>query len=169
MHFCNCRSHIFFKDETVENALQNVRRSKEKINLEKSAKNGFDVKLGRGGIREIEFIAQALQLAFGGKDAWLRSPHTLISLSRLADRKYISEQELTDLFEAYYFLRRLEHRLQMEHGVQTHFLPDDLEKRLLIAQRMGIHFVADFNAELDVHVANVEGCFTRIFGEDFET
>ena len=160
--------YVFSEKETVENALQNVRRSKEKIDLEKTAKNGFDVKLGRGGIREIEFIAQALQLAFGGKDKWVRAPHTLISLSRLADRKYISEKELTDLFEAYYFLRRLEHRLQMEHGVQTHFLPNDLEKRLLIAQRMGVHFVADFNKELDIHTKNVVACFKRIFGEDFE-
>jgi len=164
----NVTPYVFSEKETAENALQNVRRSKEKINLEKKAKNGFDVKLGRGGIREIEFIAQALQLAFGGKDKWVRAPHTLISLSRLADRKYISEKELTDLFEAYYFLRRLEHRLQMEHGVQTHFLPDDLEKRLLIAQRMGVYFVADFNKELEMHTKNVDACFKRIFGEDFE-
>ncbi|MGI8668536.1 MAG: hypothetical protein ACR2J3_01680, partial [Aridibacter sp.] len=131
------------------------------------SKNGFDVKLGKGGIREIEFIAQALQLAYGGKDKWLRSPHTLISLSRLADRNLLTETELTQLFETYDFLRRLEHRLQMENGLQTHLLPDDLEKRLTISKRMGIFFVADFNAELEKHTKNVNRIFTKIFGKEF--
>lgn len=158
---------VFSVDETVENALENVRRSKQQIDFEKISKNGFDVKLGKGGIREIEFIAQALQLAYGGKDQWLRSPHTLISLSRLADRNLFSEKELTKLFEAYDFLRRLEHRLQMENGLQTHFLPDDLEKRLMVSKRMGIFFVADFNSELKKHTANVHQIFTKVFGEEF--
>jgi glutamate-ammonia-ligase adenylyltransferase len=99
--------------KTIENALRNVRLSKEKINLEKTSGKGFNVKLGRGGIREIEFIAQALQLAHAGRDRWLRAPHTLISLSRLTDRKLLAETDLTELFEAYSFLRCLEHRQQM--------------------------------------------------------
>ena len=66
---------VFSKKETVESALRNVRLSKEKIDLGQINSRGYDVKLGRGGIREIEFIAQALQLAYGGRDKWLRSPH----------------------------------------------------------------------------------------------
>lgn len=111
------RRTVFSRNETVENALENVRLSKEKINREKIKSENFNVKLGRGGIREIEFIAQALQLAYGGRDRWLqKASHTLISLSRLADRKLLSQIELTELFEAYGFLRALEHRLQMENG-----------------------------------------------------
>ncbi|MEO6588890.1 MAG: glutamine-synthetase adenylyltransferase, partial [Pyrinomonadaceae bacterium] len=94
--FENVKDFVFSKNVTVENALENVRLSKEKINLNKQAKNGFDVKLGKGGIREIEFIAQALQLAYGGRDEWLRAPHTLISLWRLADRGLLTETELTE-------------------------------------------------------------------------
>ncbi len=165
--FASVESEVFSKELKVEDALRNVRRSKEKINLEKSSKDSFNVKLGKGGIREIEFIAQALQLAYGGGDEWLRSPHTLISLSRLADRNLITESELTELFEAYDFLRRLEHRLQMENGLQTHKLTYDLEKRLIISQRMGIHFVADFNEIFDNHTNAVDRIFTRIFGENF--
>ena len=90
-----------------------------------SESRGFNVKLGRGGIREIEFIAQALQLAHGGRDAWLHAPHTLISLGRLADRGLIAERERTELSDAYDFLRTVEHRLQMEHGLQTHTVPED--------------------------------------------
>ncbi|MGI8410039.1 MAG: glutamine-synthetase adenylyltransferase, partial [Pyrinomonadaceae bacterium] len=127
---------VFSAEETVENALSNVRHSKEKIDFVHKADKSYDVKLGRGGIREIEFIAQAMQLAYGGKDRWLRSPHTLISLARLADRKLVSETELTELFDAYEYFRHLEHILQMEHGLQTHTVPNETAKRFLVAKRM---------------------------------
>ncbi len=159
--------YVFSKDITIEEALKNVSLSKQKIDLEKIAQNGFDVKLGVGGIREIEFIAQALQLAYGGKDKWLRSPHTLISLTRLADRDLFTETELTQLSEAYSFLRRLEHRLQMENGLQTHLLPDNLEKRIVISKRMEIYFVADFNEELEKHTTNVNQIFKKVFGVEY--
>lgn len=161
--FAEIEPIVFSKNETVENALENVRLSKEKINLNQQAKNGFDVKLGAGGIREIEFISQALQLAYGGRDEWLRASHTLISLTRLADRELLSDAELTELSGAYKFLRRVEHRLQMENGLQTHLVPDDPEKRLLIARRMNIFFFADFNKELEFHTANVKRIFERVF------
>ncbi len=156
---------VFSTTATVEDSLKNVRLSKEKINLEKNAENGFNVKLGRGGIREIEFIAQALQLAYGGKDAWLRVPHTLMSLSRLADRKLISELELTHLFEAYDFLRKLEHRLQMKNGLQTHLVSNDLEKRLLVAKYMLFNDLGSFNEQLSYHTNNVSNVFSRVFSE----
>jgi glutamate-ammonia-ligase adenylyltransferase len=66
-----------------------------------------------------------LQLAFGGDDAWLRTSHTLVTLGRLAERSLITEREHSQLSDAYHFLRALEHRLQMEHGLQTHALPVD--------------------------------------------
>lgn len=161
--FAEVENFVFSKDETVENALENVRLSKEKINFEKSSDKGFDVKLGKGGIREIEFMAQALQLAYGGHDEWLRSPHTLITLARLADRKLLNEKELTELFDAYEFLRRLEHLLQMENGLQTHLVPDDAERRFLFAKRMNCADLQEFNEALNFHTANVNRIFTRIF------
>ena len=164
--FGKIESNVFSKTETVENALRNVRLSKEKINLEKTSGVNFNVKLGKGGIREIEFIAQALQLAFAGKDRWLRAPHTLISLARLADRKLFSETELTELFEAYEFLRRLEHRLQMENGLQTHTLPNDSGKRLLLSKRMNCADLPTFEAALGSHTGNVNRIFSRIFGDE---
>jgi len=156
--------NVFSVDETVENALRNVRLSKEKINVEKTSDRGFNVKLGKGGIREIEFIAQALQLARGGQDEWLREPHTLISLNRLADRGLISDAELTELFDAYEFLRRLEHRLQMENGLQTHLVPNEPEKRSLTARRMNFDDVTKFDAALNRQSANVNKIFNRLFG-----
>jgi [glutamine synthetase] adenylyltransferase / [glutamine synthetase]-adenylyl-L-tyrosine phosphorylase len=163
--FSRIESLVYSTVETTENALRNVRLSKEKINLEQINAKSFNVKLGRGGIREIEFIAQALQLAHGGRDVWLRASHTLISLTRLADRGLLTETEMTGLFDAYEFLRRLEHRLQMEHGLQTHAVPGNPEKKLLVARRMNFQDVEKFDFFLKRHTENVSRVFERIFGE----
>ncbi|MBA3352408.1 MAG: hypothetical protein H0U23_08305, partial [Blastocatellia bacterium] len=144
-------------------ALESVRRSKQLIDNEQNFGAEFNVKLGRGGIREIEFIAQALQLAYGGSDPWLRSPHTLISLSRLADRGLIGEAELTELFNAYDFLRRLEHVLQMENGLQTHTVPVEPRRRGLVGRRMRCETLENFNRELDRHTTSVHRIFARVF------
>ena len=163
--FEKVESYVFSTNETVENALQNVKLSKDKINREHTTNKGFNVKLGDGGIREIEFIAQALQLAYGGKFRWLRAPHTLISLSRLADRELLSDKELTELSNAYDFLRRLEHRLQMENGLQTHIIPEELEKRLIVAKRMTFNDLEDFEKTLKIHSENVNRIFKRVFND----
>ncbi|MEO7674521.1 MAG: hypothetical protein ABIU09_10660, partial [Pyrinomonadaceae bacterium] len=156
---------VFSASENVESALRAVYRSKEQIDFEHKADKEFDVKLGRGGIREIEFVAQALQLAHAGNDKWLRATHTLISLSRLADRGLLSESELTGLFEAYDFLRHLEHILQMENGLQTHSLPNDPTKRLLVAKRMRLGKLSGFERALKLHTGHVHDTFVRVFGE----
>ncbi|HSQ22946.1 MAG TPA: hypothetical protein VLN44_00965 [Pyrinomonadaceae bacterium] len=164
---------VFRPDIGVGDALANVRLSKEKIDLQRERdEKGFNVKLGRGGIREIEFIAQALQVAFGGNDPWLRAPHTLISLSRLADRELITESEHWQLSDAYNFLRALEHRLQMEHGLQTHSLPNDTSRRELVARRMnfsGRDALAQFDHALNTHSTNVHAAFIRVFGNRSES
>lgn len=160
---------IYRSDISVHDALASVRLAKQKIDRSVERKNaGFNVKLQRGGIREIEFIAQALQLAHGAHDEWLRVAHTVISLGRLADRNLISEQERSDLSEAYKFLRMLEHRLQMEHGLQTHTLPHGEPQRLLIARRMGFpvaNALADFEDALSLHTAHVRKAYDRVFAD----
>jgi len=163
--FVSVEGAVFSENQTLRNALGNVRQSKEKIDFEHKGGKSYDVKLGRGGIREIEFIAQALQLAHGGKDRWLRSPHTLISLTRLADRHHLREAELTELFGAYEFLRHLEHILQMEHGLQTHTVPNEQTKRLLVSKRMRFKGLKDFETALKTHSGNVHKVFVRVFGD----
>jgi glutamate-ammonia-ligase adenylyltransferase len=150
----------------VRKALANVKTSKQLIDAELRTDRGFNVKLGRGGIREIEFIAQALQLAYGGDDRWLRASHTLISLARLADRSLITEAELTELFNAYEFLRHLEHVLQMENGLQTHTVPEEPERRVIIAKRMRCQGPRAFTYELQKHTENVHRVFVRVFSSD---
>ena len=166
------RERVYTHAPTVEAALRNVRLAKQKIDRQHTNNSrGFNVKLGRGGIREIEFIAQALQLAHGAADTWLHAPHTLISLGRLADRHLITERERTELSDAYAFLRMLEHRLQMEHGLQTHSVPDEEERRALVARRMNFTELdarAAFNHALKLHTARVRAAYERVFGETKE-
>jgi glutamate-ammonia-ligase adenylyltransferase len=161
------RGSIFRPGVSVKEALASVRLAKQKIdkNIERNV-SGFNVKLNRGGIREIEFIAQALQLAHGGDDDWLRVAHTLISLGRLADRGLITEQERTELSDAYTFLRTLEHRLQMEHGLQTHTVPLAAEQRALVARRMkfaGPGALREFDSALALSTTKVRRAYERIF------
>jgi glutamate-ammonia-ligase adenylyltransferase len=163
------RARVYTHAASVEEALRNVRLAKQKIDRQHADRSrGFNVKLGRGGIREIEFIAQALQLAHGAHDSWLHAPHTLISLGRLADRGLVGERERTELSDAYAFLRMLEHRLQMEHGLQTHSVPDEAARRALVARRMnfaGADALADFNRALELHTARVRAAYERVFSE----
>ena len=166
------RARVYRGGETVEGALAHVRLAKQKIDRHQqgrsdSSARGYNVKLGRGGIREVEFIAQALQLAHGGADDWLRAPHTLISLARLHERGHLDERERAELFDAYSFLRATEHRLQMEHGLQTHAVPEDEARRALVARRMGFAepaALAAFDRELARHTANVRAAYERVFG-----
>jgi [glutamine synthetase] adenylyltransferase / [glutamine synthetase]-adenylyl-L-tyrosine phosphorylase len=156
---------VFRPDVSVSGALASVRLAKQKIDRQVEKKSGFNVKLGRGGIREIEFIAQALQLAHGGRDDWLRVPHTLVSLGRLADRGFIEQLERSELSDAYRFLRCLEHRLQMEHGLQTHTVPEGGEAQALIARRMGFLSIDQFAAALKTHTTHVRNTYDRLFSE----
>lgn len=161
--------HVYRPDVSISEALESVRLAKQKIDRHiQQGNHGFNVKLQRGGIREIEFIAQALQLAHGGRDEWLRVSHTLISLGRLADRDLITEQERTELSGAYTFLRMLEHRLQMEHGLQTHIVPDAPEQRALVARRVGFmteEVMKSFDTTLKLHATRVIRAFNRVFAE----
>jgi len=101
--------------------------------LEHSQQN-IDVKIDRGGIRDIEFLVQCLQRVYGGAEPWLRSGGTLFSLQKLHDKRHISGKEFHDLTSAYEFLRHLEHRLQLREGQQIHRLPI-AERELRILQR----------------------------------
>ncbi|MFL6214907.1 MAG: hypothetical protein ACJ74J_13565 [Blastocatellia bacterium] len=157
-----------FTEEPHDYAMQDVRRAKEKIDREVARRGGgFNVKLGRGGIREVEFIAQALQLRHGGREPWVRSTQTLIVLARLAEKGYLSESERAQLSAAYTFLRTVEHRLQMEHGAQTHALPLARQRLALVARRCGYLQSADPAADLlrdtEAHTAAVRAIYQRVF------
>jgi glutamate-ammonia-ligase adenylyltransferase len=165
---------VVFQPEPLPEALADVRRLKEKIDRQEAEKGrGFNVKLARGGIREIEFIAQALQLAYGGREPWVRSAQTLIVLARLAEKGYLSEPERSRLSSAYTFLRTVEHRLQMEHGVHTHTLPVGHERMELVARRSGYGGrpgpAAAFESDLQLHTSAVRAIYNRVFHQPAQT
>jgi [glutamine synthetase] adenylyltransferase / [glutamine synthetase]-adenylyl-L-tyrosine phosphorylase len=120
------------------------------------------VKLGPGGIREIEFIVQAFQLIRGGQDRRLQTPSLLVALPQLAGGKLLPARVAQELEAAYLFLRRIENRLQMMADAQTHTIPADALARERIAFAMGFAGWADCAAELDLHRARVTRAFQEV-------
>ena len=122
-----------------------------------------NVKLGRGGIREIEFLAQVFQLIRGGRDPGLRDRSTRATLRTLAERKLLSAAVVDQLLDAYTFLRNIEHRVQYLDDAQTHVLPVSAEDQLLVAQMAGFADAAALNAALDQCRQQVAAQFDTIF------
>jgi glutamate-ammonia-ligase adenylyltransferase len=124
-----------------------------------------DIKLGRGGIREIEFSAQVFQLIRGGQDAGFRVRPTLAVLRHAAAHGLIAPAVCAGLSQAYRFLRELEHRLQYRNDAQTHAMPVDPEARAALAHAMGFDDYAALMARLDAHRELVEQQFDQIFAD----
>ncbi len=128
-----------------------------------------DIKLGRGGIREIEFLAQMFQLMRGGTDPRFRVRPTLKVLDLIGSRGILPADEVEALSSAYVFLRRLEHRIQVWDDQQTHYLPEDASTRTRLAITMGFPDEASFLAELERHQNDVAHLFEKAFLLDDET
>jgi [glutamine synthetase] adenylyltransferase / [glutamine synthetase]-adenylyl-L-tyrosine phosphorylase len=126
---------------------------------------GHNVKLGRGGIREIEFFAQTQQLIFGGRDPSLRARGTVEALQALAAAGHVTAETTAELIEAYTFLRGVEHRLQMIDDRQTHSVPQDTAGAEALAVFLGYPGFADFEAALLKRLRSVEGHYARLFEE----
>ena len=127
-----------------------------------------NVKLGRGGIREIEFLAQVFQLIRGGREAALRERSTRTTLRVLADKALLAPGTVNRLLDSYSFLRNLEHRLQYRDDAQTHTLPAGEAERLEVAQMMGMPDVATLLAALAGHRQFVAAQFDAIFSDKSE-
>ena len=126
------------------------------------------IKLGPGGIREIEFIAQVFQLIRGGRDPGLQIRPTLKVLALLVGRRLLPAESEQELANAYQFLRRLEHRLQYVNDAQTHMLPNGTEEREQIAISMGFADWATLLPILEAHRARVARHFGQIFSDPEE-
>ena len=124
-----------------------------------------NIKLGPGGIREIEFIVQALQLVRGGRDPSLRVRGTLPALAGMRDRAFLPAAAVAELRDAYEFLRKLEHRLQYRDDAQTHTVPAELDERAAIARATTGSDIAEFELALERQRAIVDRHFAAMFGE----
>lgn len=127
--------------------------------------DGHDLKLGRGGIREIEFFVQTQQLILGGKHPQLRSRETLQSLEGLCAAGQINRLCADQLRAAYLFLRNLEHRLQMIEDAQTHKIPTNGQDQLILARLSGFSSIEDLAHCLKAHLRTVQNWYAALFEE----
>jgi glutamate-ammonia-ligase adenylyltransferase len=163
-----------YRPELNFTAIKTALRSRERIDKRRTPRsrladggNGIDVKLDRGGIRDIEFLVQCLQRTYGGAEPWLRSSGTLFALQKLHDKDHLSGPDFQTLNETYVFLRTIEHRLQLRHGRQTHRLPEGSGELELVARSMqrngsgGIP-AAQFLAQVHTRMSEVSEIYRRI-------
>ncbi|MGD8115909.1 bifunctional [glutamate--ammonia ligase]-adenylyl-L-tyrosine phosphorylase/[glutamate--ammonia-ligase] adenylyltransferase [Vibrio sp. TRT 29B02] len=150
-------------------AIQSLRRMKSMISSEVRRRGlSNNIKLGAGGIREIEFIAQVFQLIRGGREPSLRQRGLLVTIDAVEALELLTKPETQALREAYKFLRRLENLLQAMADKQTQTLPECETERLQLAVAMGYGAWADLIADVETHMANVHGVFAALIGDDEE-
>lgn len=147
------RKHLDFA------AIQDIHSIKRQIRSHRGggdvAVRGHNIKLGRGGIREIEFFAQTQQLIWGGRNQALRVRRTEDAISALRDLDQISVQAEVDLIEAYWFLRKVEHRIQMINDAQAHSVPEDDEGMARLAAFLGYDEIEAFERDLTERLGRV--------------
>lgn len=150
-------------------AIQDIHSIKRQIGTHKghrqTAVNGHNIKIGRGGIREIEFFAQTQQLIFGGRDPALRTCGTVETLNALVEAGRVDRTCADELAEAYRFLRTVEHRVQMIDDQQTHAIPKTDDGVAHVAAFLGYDAAEPFRTDLLRTLTTVEEHYARLFEE----
>jgi glutamate-ammonia-ligase adenylyltransferase len=163
--FLNWLKPFIYRKQLDYGAIESLREMKGLINYEvkrKDLKN--DIKLGPGGIRESEFIVQAQQLVWGGKNIALQERRFLEALTMLGEENLFPKNEVDKLKAAYIFLRNTEHAMQGENDKQTQKLPDDELSKQRLAHVMGAISYDEFLDSLNVHRLFVSSCFANFLG-----
>ncbi len=147
-----------------ERTLSEISAMKKRIEKEvvKAGELERNVKLGRGGIREIEFTAQALQLLHAGRLPFLEGAQTIPVLHKTVHYNLLQADEVHALHDAYYFLRDVEHRLQMDACQQTHTIPEEPQARERLARLMGFETAAAFDEARQTHCASVRAVYDKV-------
>ncbi len=149
--------------------VSDMKEMKARVESQLGGKSGRgNVKLGRGGIREIEFLVQVFQLIHGGRDERVRTRGTLVTLQRLVECRYLPPEEGAALAAAYRFLRDVEHKIQIAQQRQTHTIPADLREQCVLARRLGYRgqeAASELWPELQRHNDFVRRSFEKLFHE----
>lgn len=150
------------------NLIEDMMAMKKKIDasLAREREGEYNIKLGRGGIREVEFFIQALQLVYAGKNPALRERNSLKALEVLKDARFVKEDDCSGLAEAYRFLRTVEHRIQVVQERQTHSLPKKEDEFKALARRCGFlreNGVVRFSETLEQHRSKVSEVYSGLF------
>jgi glutamate-ammonia-ligase adenylyltransferase len=156
---------VIYPEHLEATAIEDVRALKVRIEeyVRARGKEAVEVKRGRGGIRDVEFAVQLLQLVHARRDPALREPNTLLALATLADRGYVAVADADALAEAYRFLRTLEHRLQLARELQTHELPGDRASLRRVARAMGLAGADELRASYEMQTEVVRTLHERLF------
>ncbi len=136
-----------------------------KSDIENNLRNDENIKLNQGGIRDIEFSVQALQLLNGGKLKEIRSPNTLEAIGKLEENKLLSSAEAEALINAYTFYRKTEHYLQLMNNTQTHIIPEDTAMLNKLSSYLGFNSISAFRKKLFEHRNSVLNIYKSITGE----
>lgn len=172
-------SSFIWRQNLDYRALDELAEIKQRINLEHPSLraqrqwpepisddvSGFNVKLGSGGIREIEFIANALQLIWGGRIDSLRNPHTVTALQELAKHKHLNPQVAEQLCRAYKILRKVENALQMLGNQQTHILPTSAQQQRKLLEILAIDSWSDLVKLINPERELAHQAFEELFAE----
>ena len=163
--FVEAVAPFVFPEVLPESTIDEVRRVKVRLEeyVRAAGKAGVEVKRGRGGIRDVEFAVQLLQIVHGRRDERLRVPNTLRALEILADEGYVARDDAVALGRAYRFLRTLEHRLQIVRDLQTHELPADPAARTVLARSLGTGGQDELLAEFERQTSLVREIHERFF------
>ncbi len=153
---------FIYRKTLLVSPLEEILRIKTRI--ETRVESETNIKLGSGGIRDIEFSAQALQLLKGGTALELRERNTMLTLQKLTHSGLLKEKEGRGLEGAYKFLRTVEDRLQLLHGLQTHSLPESAEERRILSRQLGYKSAQAFARELELHQRRIKAVFRSVFG-----
>ncbi|HMK38181.1 MAG TPA: hypothetical protein VK569_02495, partial [Bacteroidota bacterium] len=162
MGFIRKLEPFVFPRSLSEQPAASVARIKARIEAEVADEP--NIKLMAGGIRDIEFVAQTLQLISGGSIAAIRQANTLSALAALEEHRLLTAAELGTLREAYTLYRTIEHRLQMMLNTQTHTLPRDARALHVLARRVGLSGSADLRRALDASLGAVRRIFDQVLG-----
>jgi glutamate-ammonia-ligase adenylyltransferase len=163
------QSHVY-REELNLSAIETALRTRDRIsNRRRSVHDmgGIDVKLDRGGIRDIEFLVQCLQRMYGGAEPWLRSGGTLFSLHKLHDKGHIGGKDFQQLTNTYEFFRKIEHCVQLREGQQIHRLPQSERELQILCRSVAGKYVAahqpeDLLREVQSRMASVTEIYDRI-------
>jgi glutamate-ammonia-ligase adenylyltransferase len=158
-------AEFVYPAELAPSTIDEVRQTKVRLEeyVRARGKESTEVKRGRGGIRDVEFAVQLLQIVHGRRDERLREPNTLRALKVLSDEGYVAADDAEALSGAYRFLRTLEHRLQIVRDLQTHDLPSDSASQRSLARSLGFGGPAELIAEYERQTSLVRGLHERLF------
>ncbi|MCP2598716.1 hypothetical protein NLC36_05175, partial [Candidatus Aminicenantes bacterium AC-335-L06] len=158
---------VIYREGKRKKTFLEIKRTKDKIDLKlrKEGKTYLDIKLGYGGIREVEFLIQALQLFYGLDDKWIREKNSLLALTKLYDKGYLDFENYKFLMRAYCFLRKVEHILQIFQNLQTHCLPNKEGELLTLSRKLNFDSKEDFLHELNEIRDGIRAIYDSYFFE----